>query len=75
MLIRVRVKTAAKKEEVVHISGDRYEVSLKEKPEQNAANTRLISVLATHLAVPLNTLRIVSGHKKPRKIVTIIESN
>ncbi len=69
--IRVKVKTEAKKEEVVQKAKDRYEVSLKEKPERNTANKKLITILGKHLAVPINKIKIVSGHKKPGKIVTI----
>ena len=71
MHIKVRVKTEAKKEEVVQKTKDRYEISLKEKPERNEANKKLVQVVGKHFAIPINKIKIVSGHKKPSKVVLI----
>ncbi len=71
MLIRVKVKTKAKREVVTSKAKDQLEVSLTEKPERNMANKRLVEVLSEYFACPANEIRIVRGHKTPSKIVSI----
>jgi uncharacterized protein YggU (UPF0235/DUF167 family) len=71
MLIRVRVKTNAKKEEITAEPKNIFAVSLKEKPEQNLANKRLVLVLGKHLRVPIANIRIVRGHKAPLKVISV----
>ncbi len=71
MLIKVRAKTGAKKEEFTGLSQDHFIVAVKERPLQNAANRRIIELLAAHFGVPAKTVRIVSGHHSPSKILSI----
>ena len=73
MLIKVRVKTAAKKEGILQKSDGRLEIALKEKPERNEANKKLVKVVGAHFGVPVGTVKIVSGHKRPSKIVSVGE--
>ena len=71
MLIKVKVKTEAKKENITKISDDTFLVSVKEKPEEGLANKRVIEVLREHLKVYNKKVRIVSGHHSPSKIISI----
>ncbi len=71
MLIRIHVKTAAKKEGIVQKGADRLEISLKEKPERNEANKKLVTLVGKHFSVPVGKVKIVIGHKRPSKIVSI----
>jgi uncharacterized protein YggU (UPF0235/DUF167 family) len=71
MLIKVRVKTGARKESV-HGEGSYIAITVKEKPEQNAANKRVIALLALELGVPIKSIRFVKGHKSPSKLFEVI---
>jgi uncharacterized protein YggU (UPF0235/DUF167 family) len=71
MLIKVRVRTGARKEKVVISSADHFEVSVREKPENNMANKRVISLIADQFHVPIKAVRIVKGHHQPSKILSI----
>jgi uncharacterized protein YggU (UPF0235/DUF167 family) len=71
MLIRVKVKTNAKKEEITAQPKNIFAVSLKEKPVQNIANKRLVLVIGKHLRIPIANIRIVRGHKAPTKVIQI----
>ena len=73
MLIKVRVTTAAKNEKVKKISDDHYEISVREKPENNAANRRVLALIATALHKPAKSIRIIKGHRSPSKILSIYQ--
>ncbi|MEK7390521.1 MAG: DUF167 domain-containing protein [Patescibacteria group bacterium] len=73
MHVKVRVKTEAKREEIVLKSKNSLVISLKEKPERNAANKKLVAVIGRHFSVPVSRVKIITGHKKPTKIVLIDE--
>lgn len=68
MYIKVRVVTKAKKEELIELGKDRFEVHVKEKPEQNLANRRVISLMTDHFKSPV---KIVSGHHHPIKMMYV----
>ena len=71
MHIRVRVKTGAKNESVQKISDARFEVSVREKPENNLANRRVIALIAEQLGVPAAKVRLIKGHHHPSKILSV----
>ena len=71
MQIRVKVKTGSKKQELVFVSKDKLEVSLKEKPERNEANKKLVSVIGKQFHVPTEKVKILTGHRKPSKTLLI----
>lgn len=71
MLIKVRVKTGAKRESLKKV-GDRYEVAVREKPERNAANARVLALMAAELGVSQKKLRIIKGHHSPSKTLSIL---
>ena len=71
MLIGIKVVTEAKEEKVEKQSDSRYVVSLKEPPEDNRANKRLMEIMrGLH---PGTEVKIVSGHHMPHKIVEVAE--
>ena len=71
MHIKVRVKTGAKNESVRKISDVHFEVAVREKPENNAANARVIGLIAAKLGVPASKIRIIKGHHIPSKILSV----
>ncbi len=72
--ISVKVKAGAKKETVEVISDTRFKVSVREKPEGNQANKRVIELLANHFNVPQKSVVIVKGHHSPSKVLSIREA-
>jgi uncharacterized protein (TIGR00251 family) len=71
MLIRVRVKTEAKKESVIELDNKQLQISVKEPAKENAANRRTVELVAEHYSVSPKKVRIMRGHKAPSKLVTI----
>jgi len=76
MYIHVKALTKQKKEYIKELkrdpgsgSGTCFEVSVKEKAENNAANKRIIEVLREHFGK--NNIKIVNGHKNPSKLISI----
>ncbi len=69
--ITVRVRTGARKESVAEVSKGRFEVSVREKPEQNLANERVRELVAIHFRVPKTRVRIVKGHHRPSKLISV----
>jgi uncharacterized protein YggU (UPF0235/DUF167 family) len=71
MFIRVKVKTNARRQSVLYIGENRYEISVREKPELNAANDRVRAIFSLMLQVPGKSIRFVSGHRSPSKLLEI----
>ena len=71
MLITVRVKTGTKKETVRKLSDHRFEISVREKPENNLANHRVIDLVAMEFGVPASKIRIVKGHHHYSKTLSV----
>ena len=71
MYIKVKVFTGAKKESFEQKSDDHFEVAVKEKTERNMANKRVIELIAQDFKVPIGKVRIISGHQKPNKMLSI----
>lgn len=71
MYIKVRVIAGAKKETLTKKSKDTFLVSLREKPEMNRANKRLVSLMAEYFSINTGKVRIVSGHHSPGKILSV----
>ncbi len=74
MLIRVKVKAGAKRDEVVAKGPDAFAVSVREKAERNEANGHLLELMAEYFGVPERAVRIVRGHKTPSKILDIMDA-
>lgn len=71
MYIKVKITPHSKKEVVTKVENDLYHISLKEKPEMNRANDRLLEIMRN--IYPERSIRIISGHHSPSKIISIDE--
>ena len=69
--VHLKVIAGARKENFQKVSGDHFEVSVKEKAERNMANTRVLELVATHFKVSVKKVRIVNGHRHPSKLLII----
>lgn len=73
MYVKVRVTAGAKKESVLRIGENRFDIAVKEKAEQNQANRRVMEIIAREFTIRKGGVRIVSGHHSPSKIISIEE--
>lgn len=71
MHVKVRVRTAARKESVREISQDHFEISVREKPKHNLANKRVLALIAEHFDVPTSRVRIIKGHHHSSKVLAL----
>ena len=69
--IHVKVTAGVKKESFFQKNDDHFEISVREEAERNMANTRVLEILAEHLEIPRNKVRIVNGHHSPSKLIVI----
>ncbi len=69
MHIKIRVITGAPKEVIRKIDDEHIEMYIKEPPERNLANKRVLEVMRS--LYPDVSIRMVSGHHLPSKIVVI----
>jgi uncharacterized protein YggU (UPF0235/DUF167 family) len=69
--LRLRVSPRARSTAVVGRRGDAWKVHVVAAPEDGKANEAALRALAERLAVPRNSLRLVSGHAAPEKIVEL----
>lgn len=73
MYIKVAVTANSKKEKLEQKNEDHFEVWVKEKPENNMANKRVIEVLADFFKVSASKIRIINGHHHPHKLLVVDE--
>ena len=73
MIIEVKVKPKAKKEEVKKIGENTFEVKVNAPPEGGKANERLIELLSEYFKVPKSSIAILRGHTSRNKLVEIRE--
>lgn len=69
MYIHVKAKTRQKEEYIKPLKEGYFEVSVREKAEQNMANRRILELLKTHFNCP--KIKIINGHKSPSKLILI----
>jgi uncharacterized protein YggU (UPF0235/DUF167 family) len=72
MYVKVIAEPGAKKEKIEQLKKDHFVIAVKAKAERNAANLRILEVLATFLKIPTNQLKIVTGHHSRSKIIDVI---
>ncbi len=72
MYIKVKIIANARKEIIEKISEDHYNISVKEKAENNRANKRLLEIM--RIQYPNSIVKIISGHHSPSKILSIEKS-
>ena len=71
MDVKVRVKVEAPRETIERL-GTTFMVSVREPAKENRANERVRQLLAEALMVPVSAVRIVSGHHRPNKRVSVL---
>lgn len=69
MYLKIRVVTDASKEKVDIISDDLWHIWVKQPAINNAANTRILEIIRA--SYPHQSVRIISGHHSPSKIVSV----
>ena len=69
MYLKLKVIPDAKVEKVEHLSDDTLRIWVTAPAENNRANSRVIEIL--HQEYPHKSIRIISGHHSPSKIVSI----
>lgn len=70
MDVKVRVKTGAPKEVLARL-GTTFVISVREPAKENRANERVRELVARELLVPLSDVRIVAGHHRPHKRLSV----
>ena len=71
-LIRIKIFPGTKKERIEIVTDDKFDIYVKEKPEQGRANTRMIELLARHFGISDKKFKIIKGSKTRNKIVKIL---
>ena len=69
MLIKIHVKTSAKKESLKKRGPDLFEINVREPAEDNMANKRILGIM--HATYPDATIKLIKGHHSPHKIVDV----
>lgn len=71
MYIKVDVMAGSREESVKKVADDSFEVSVREKPERNLANRRVLELIQREFGGTGLKLKIISGHHSPRKIISV----
>jgi uncharacterized protein (TIGR00251 family) len=69
--LRVKVVPGASRDSVDGWLGDALKVRVAAPPERGKANTAVEAAIAAVLGVTVQSVRIISGHTSPRKVVEI----
>lgn len=67
--VRAVVSAGARRESIRQEPDGSFRIAVKEPAEQNAANRRVLVLVANALGLSARQLRIVSGHHKPSKML------
>lgn len=70
-IIHVKVFSDNKKNKVVELSPDRFEVFTKEPAMNNRANLAVTFLLAEYFNVEKNQVVLIKGHQQPKKTFKI----
>lgn len=71
MYVRVTVTPDAKRERLEVINEREFEISVREPALRNLANRRVVQIVAEHFAVPAGAVKIISGHRSPKKVLSV----
>lgn len=69
MYIHIKVKTKQKEEYIKEVKENHFEISLREKPEKNLANRRILEILKSHFGT--QKVKIINGHRSPSKLISV----
>jgi uncharacterized protein (TIGR00251 family) len=72
VIVRVRAKPNSRMEYIKHVEKDLYEVAVKEPPEDNRANKRIIEILAENFNVSKSNIKLVRGSRARIKIFEVL---
>ena len=72
MLIKVKVKPNAKKNEIKQIEDNFFEIKTTAVLEKGKANQKVIEMLSKHFKVPKSRIKIVRGETSREKIIEIL---
>jgi uncharacterized protein YggU (UPF0235/DUF167 family) len=67
MFLKVKVLPNEKEEEIIKKAEDRFEIKVKEKPENGLANQRVIKLLSSYFNLPKNKIRLIKGAKEKKQ--------
>ena len=68
MIIKIKVKPGSREQEIEKISDTEYEISLKERAEDNKANLELLKLLKRYFN---KQAKIIKGLKSRNKVIKI----
>ncbi len=71
MYLKIIVTPGAKKEKIEEGKKAEFRIFVREPAQRNLANARVREVMALRFHVPLSAVRILSGHRSPRKLLSI----
>lgn len=71
MYVRVMVTPAAKRQRFAAAGENDFEAAVKEPAERNLANRRVRELVAAHYGVLAGKVRLVSGHRSPKKVFSV----
>lgn len=71
MYIRVEAKPGSRRESVMHVDDKTLAIAVKEEAKGNMANARIRELVAEEFRVPVGKVKMISGHRSPRKIFDI----
>ncbi len=71
MYVKVQVRAGSKEETIAQVRPHYLTVSVREKPERNLANRRVVSMVAHFYKVGEEKVRIISGHHHPSKMLSV----
>lgn len=69
MYIHVKARTKQKEEYIKELKEGYFEISVKEKAENNMANRRILEILSKHFDT--TKIRIINGHRSPSKLISV----
>lgn len=72
--VRVRVTAGARNERVSRMEDGSFKMAVREPAENNAANARVIELLALHLGVRPQAIRMINGHHRASKLFEVANS-
>ena len=67
IIVSVHAFAGAKKEKVIKVKNSDFEIYVKEPAQNNLANKRLRYLLAVEYGVSIKDVKILTGHKSPKK--------
>ncbi|MEK9167103.1 MAG: DUF167 domain-containing protein [Patescibacteria group bacterium] len=70
----IQIKVVPKSRETAFIEkmdDETYKIRIRSAPEKGRANEELIKFLSDSLKIPKDSIKIISGHTDPRKLLKI----